>query len=231
MASFILDSLLIILFIVGVIAILFQLSNNNRYDVRDAEFKRSIGHNDDENTADIPSKLNYKRLTIKLDEAMRREKNAEAKLAAKVDELAIRESDFAISINDARRRISDLENNRDTIRLKELVRERDDAISRANNAEARLAAAVEELAKKENDFAYKIADAERRAKKAESQLASDVCGNSNQRFASLRRAIAKKFHPDGLQCSAIERAVRTEIFKELWAVIDDVESVTRPSRT
>jgi hypothetical protein len=43
---------------------------------------------------------------------------------------------------------------------------------------------------------------------------------SDVRFAALRRYLAKQFHPDHAPGQGIEKAVRNEIFKEIWAEIE-----------
>jgi hypothetical protein len=43
------------------------------------------------------------------------------------------------------------------------------------------------------------------------------------RYNALRRALAKLFHPDNVTGSAIEKAIRQEIFKEIWSEIERIE--------
>ena len=46
---------------------------------------------------------------------------------------------------------------------------------------------------------------------------------SDARYAALKRYLAKQFHPDYSPGRGIERAVRSEIFKEIWSEIDRLE--------
>jgi hypothetical protein len=64
-----------------------------------------------------------------------------------------------------------------------------------------------------------------RALKAEAQLleasakigSNGRCQNvSDLRYASLKRYLAKQFHPDYAPGQGIEKIVRNEIFKEIW---------------
>src|SRR5262245_24992352 len=53
---------------------------------------------------------------------------------------------------------------------------------------------------------------------------------SDVRYASLKRYLAKRFHPDYAPGQGIEKIVRNEIFKEIWNEIDRLDqgvSVTR----
>ena len=54
------------------------------------------------------------------------------------------------------------------------------------------------------------------------------CQNvSDLRYASLKRYLAKQFHPDYAPGQGIEKLVRNEIFKEIWSEIDRLDSATR----
>jgi hypothetical protein len=242
------------------IAALSRLADSNRYDTRDIELKRSYAvenqiidmpsklglkklsiqmddalnrANDAENKlaakakefsskemdyacqlaekdrmiitleAQLSTNVSYE-IIRRLDDALNMATNAKANLAQKVDEHATREADFARKLAEAERRIKELE--------------------------LAMVAKLKELATIEADFTRKIADAERRVKIAEAKSASDSASNNGSRLGVLRRALAKNFHPDSLHCSAIERAVRTEIFKELWEIIDGIESVNNGPR-
>ena len=43
------------------------------------------------------------------------------------------------------------------------------------------------------------------------------------RYASLKRYLAKRFHPDFAPGEGIEKIVRNEIFKEIWNEIDRLD--------
>jgi hypothetical protein len=50
------------------------------------------------------------------------------------------------------------------------------------------------------------------------------CQNVNDlRYASLKRFLAKRFHPDHAPAQGIEKIVRNEIFKEIWNEIDRLD--------
>jgi len=81
-----------------------------------------------------------------------------------------------------------------------------------------------------------------RALMAEAQLleATAKIGNnddrqnvSDVRYASLKRYLAKQFHPDYAPGQGIEKIVRNEFFKEIWSEIDRLDrgiSATRSAR-
>jgi hypothetical protein len=46
---------------------------------------------------------------------------------------------------------------------------------------------------------------------------------SDVRYASLKRYLAKRFHPDFAPGEGIEKVVRNEIFKEIWNEIDRLD--------
>src|SRR5262245_1180961 len=46
---------------------------------------------------------------------------------------------------------------------------------------------------------------------------------SDVRYASLKRYLAKRFHPDFAPGEGIEKVVRNEIFKEVWNEIDRLD--------
>ena len=59
---------------------------------------------------------------------------------------------------------------------------------------------------------------------------NDRCQNINDvRYASLKRYLAKRFHPDYAPGQGIEKIVRNEIFKEIWNEIDRLDCATAPS--
>jgi len=71
-----------------------------------------------------------------------------------------------------------------------------------------------------------------RALIAETQLLEATAKTSNHggrqnvsdvRYASLKRYLAKRFHPDYAPGQGIEKIVRNEIFKEIWNEIDRLD--------
>jgi len=71
-----------------------------------------------------------------------------------------------------------------------------------------------------------------RALMAEAQLLEATAKTSNNggrqnvgdvRYASLKRYLAKRFHPDFAPGEGIEKVVRNEIFKEVWNEIDRLD--------
>src|SRR5262245_46756977 len=47
------------------------------------------------------------------------------------------------------------------------------------------------------------------------------------RYATLRRYLAKQFHPDFAPGTGIEKIVRNEIFKEIWSEIERLDDQSR----
>ena len=60
---------------------------------------------------------------------------------------------------------------------------------------------------------------------ADRQNVSDV------RYASLKRYLAKRFHPDYAPGQGIEKIVRNEIFKEIWNEVDRLDQGALASRS
>jgi hypothetical protein len=81
-----------------------------------------------------------------------------------------------------------------------------------------------------------------RALMAEAQLLEATAKTNNNggsekvsdlRYASLKRYLAKRFHPDYAPGEGIEKIVRNEIFKEIWSEVerlDDGVAATRFGR-
>jgi hypothetical protein len=46
---------------------------------------------------------------------------------------------------------------------------------------------------------------------------------SDVRYASLKRFLAKRFHPDYAAAQGIEKIVRNEIFKEIWSEVERLD--------
>jgi hypothetical protein len=78
-----------------------------------------------------------------------------------------------------------------------------------------------------------------RALMAEAQLLEATARTSNNggshkvsdlRYASLKRYLAKRFHPDYAPGQGIEKIVRNEIFKEIWNEIERLDQGVSGSR-
>jgi hypothetical protein len=70
-----------------------------------------------------------------------------------------------------------------------------------------------------------------RALTAEATLAaSGTSGEADTKFREIKRRFALLYHPDHHGGTAIERAVKTEIFKEFWEVIEGVEKRREKAR-
>ena len=79
-----------------------------------------------------------------------------------------------------------------------------------------------------------------RALMAEAQLLEATAKPSNNggcqnvsdvRYASLKRYLAKRFHPDHAPGQGIEKIVRNEIFKEIWNEVDRLDQRALASRS
>ena len=58
------------------------------------------------------------------------------------------------------------------------------------------------------------------------------CQNvSDLRYASLKRYLAKQFHPDYAPGQGIEKVVRNEIFKQIWSEIDRLDRGVSATRS
>ena len=78
-----------------------------------------------------------------------------------------------------------------------------------------------------------------RALMAEAQLLEATAKTSNNggsqkvsdlRYASLKRYLAKRFHPDHAPGQGIEKIVRNEIFKEIWNEVDRLDQGVSATR-
>src|SRR5262245_61682534 len=78
-----------------------------------------------------------------------------------------------------------------------------------------------------------------RALMAEQQLLEATAKASNNggfhtvgdlRYASLKRYLAKRFHPDYSPGEGIERIIRTEVFKEIWNEVDRLDQGASAAR-
>jgi hypothetical protein len=54
---------------------------------------------------------------------------------------------------------------------------------------------------------------------------------SDLRYASLKRYLAKRFHPDYAPGQGIEKIVRNEIFKEIWNEIERLDQGVSATRS
>ena len=74
-----------------------------------------------------------------------------------------------------------------------------------------------------------------RALMAEAQLLEATVNGASEkvadlRYASLKRYLAKQFHPDYAPGRGIEKIVRNEIFKEIWNEIDRIDKGVSATR-
>jgi hypothetical protein len=78
-----------------------------------------------------------------------------------------------------------------------------------------------------------------RALMAEAQLLEAIAKTSNNggcqnvtdvRYASLKRYLAKRFHPDYAAGQGIEKIVRNEIFKEIWNEVERLDQGVSATR-
>jgi hypothetical protein len=53
---------------------------------------------------------------------------------------------------------------------------------------------------------------------------------SDVRYASLKRFLAKRFHPDYAAAQGIEKIVRNEIFKEIWGEVERLDQAGAGAR-
>jgi hypothetical protein len=75
-----------------------------------------------------------------------------------------------------------------------------------------------------------------RALMAEAQLLEATANGASQkvadlRYASLKRYLAKQFHPDHSPGEGIEKIVRNEIFKEIWNEVDRLDGGVAATRS
>ena len=79
-----------------------------------------------------------------------------------------------------------------------------------------------------------------RALMAEAQLLEATAKTSNNsrcqnvsdvRYASLKRFLAKRFHPDYAPGQGIEKIVRNEIFKEIWSEVERLDHAGEGTRS
>ena len=81
---------------------------------------------------------------------------------------------------------------------------------------------IERLRKQRESWKVRAMMAEARLLEATAQTSNNGgCQNvSDLRYASLKRYLAKQFHPDYAPGQGIEKLVRNEIFKQIWSEIE-----------
>jgi hypothetical protein len=82
-----------------------------------------------------------------------------------------------------------------------------------------LEADVRVLAAERDHWKRRSAESE----KARSDSGTGAAGTNDKRYADLRRFLAKRFHPDHADGTGMEKAIRGEVFKEVWAEIDRID--------
>ena len=84
---------------------------------------------------------------------------------------------------------------------------------------------IERLRKQRESWKVRAMMAEARLLEATAQTSNNGgCQNvSDVRYASLKRYLAKRFHPENAPGQGIEKIVRNEIFKEIWSEIDRLD--------
>lgn len=87
--------------------------------------------------------------------------------------------------------------------------------------------ALRELNEARNKIAMlqqKVAAAQGTFSSLEQQLASRADGGGDDRkFRDIKKRFARRYHPNSVNSTGIDKIIRTEIFKEFWAEIEDVE--------
>lgn len=61
-----------------------------------------------------------------------------------------------------------------------------------------------------------------RAQSREANAANEPA-DGGEKYRALKKYIAREFHPDQVRADGIERLVRTEVFKTIWAHIEEIE--------
>ena len=91
-----------------------------------------------------------------------------------------------------------------------------------------------------NELRARVVRAEERARRAEERAAmlkieverlrasslhpgGEAAGTGGDRFSAVKRAFARLYHPDQRRDSALEAAVRAEVFNEFWPEIERIE--------
>src|SRR5436190_6504579 len=86
-----------------------------------------------------------------------------------------------------------------------------------------LRALSEKLHQQRESWKHRALVAEATLLEAETRNRNGHRNVSDIRYAALRRYLAKQFHPDYAPGNGIEKAVRNEIFKEIWSEVDRLE--------
>ena len=92
---------------------------------------------------------------------------------------------------------------------------------------------IERLRKQRESWKVRAMMAEARLLEASAQTSNNGgCQNvSDLRYASLKRYLAKQFHPDYAPGQGIEKLVRNEIFKEIWSEIERLDRGVSTTRS
>ncbi|MGF1626386.1 MAG: hypothetical protein ACFCVH_16010 [Alphaproteobacteria bacterium] len=93
-----------------------------------------------------------------------------------------------------------------------------------------------------DELRARVVRAEERARRAEERAAmlkieverlrgtaAAPAGAGADRFAAVKRAFARLYHPDQRSGSRIEAVVRTEVFNEFWPEIEQIERQVDPA--
>jgi hypothetical protein len=92
---------------------------------------------------------------------------------------------------------------------------------------------IERLRKQRESWKVRAMMAEARLLEATAQTSNNGgCQNvSDLRYASLKRYLAKQFHPDYAPGQGIEKLVRNEIFKQIWCEIERLDRGVSATRS
>jgi len=92
---------------------------------------------------------------------------------------------------------------------------------------------IERLRKQRESWKVRALMAEARLLEATAQTSNNGgCQNvSDLRYASLKRYLAKQFHPDYAPGQGIEKLVRNEIFKQIWSEIERLDRGVSATRS
>jgi hypothetical protein len=92
---------------------------------------------------------------------------------------------------------------------------------------------IERLRKQRESWKVRAMMAEARLLEATAQTSNNGgCQNvSDLRYASLKRYLAKQFHPDYAPGQGIEKLVRNEIFKQIWSEIERLDRGVSATRS
>lgn len=111
----------------------------------------------------------------------------------------------------------------DFIQHKEMLNEREGLRARSDTLE-----------QQRESWKVRALMAEAQLLEATAKVGSEVRAQnvSDVRYGSLKRFLAKRFHPDYAGAQGIEKIVRSEIFKEIWSEVERLDRAgagTRPA--